>query len=194
MTRPFLKILFSLTGLSGLPAANPLRKPKPSSLLSPSSAAPFFPPPPRSGTIMVGSCVTFYPNCFAIDGRYYRGKDYPAFCEAHVEKDWPYEKPNASKQTMDCPAPFSRGAFLPFLCSLLLQCQPCALLLHRLHPCRACLLLDRDDFSFLTRKSRKAYPNLWICGLIACSLGFILCALILAILIFFLAATVTGGL
>ena len=49
-------------------------------------------------------------------------------------------------------------------------------------------------FSFLTRKSRKAYPNLWICGLIACSLGFILCALILAILIFFLAATVTGGL
>ena len=44
-----------------------------------------------------------------------------------------------------------------------------------------------------SRKSRKAYPNLWICGLIACSLGFILCALILAILIFFLAATVTGG-
>ena len=95
---------------------------------------------------MVGSCVTFYPNCFAIDSRYYRGKDCPAFCEAHVEKDWPYEKPNASKQTMDCPAPFSRGAFLPFLCSLLLQCQPCALLLHRLHPCRACLLLGRDDF------------------------------------------------
>lgn len=49
-------------------------------------------------------------------------------------------------------------------------------------------------FSFLTQKSRKAYSNLWICGLIACSLGFILCALILAILIFFLAATVTGGL
>ena len=89
--------------------------------------------------------------------------------------------------------PLFLGA-LSFLCSFLLQCQPCALLLHRLHPCRACLLLDRDDFSFLTRKSRKAYPNLWICGLIACSLGFILCALILAILIFFLAATVTGGL
>lgn len=49
-------------------------------------------------------------------------------------------------------------------------------------------------FSFLTRKSRKAHPTLWICGLIACSLGFILCALILTILIFFLAATVTGGL
>ena len=58
---------------------------------------------------------------------------------------------------MDCPAPFSRGAFL-------------------------------------TQKSRKAHPALWICGLIACSLGFILYALILAILIFFLAATVTGGL
>lgn len=48
--------------------------------------------------------------------------------------------------------------------------------------------------ALLTQKSRKAHPALWICGLIACSLGFILCALILAILIFFLAATVTGGL
>ena len=36
---------------------------------------------------MVGSCATFYPNCFAIGSRYYRGKDSPAFCEAHVEKD-----------------------------------------------------------------------------------------------------------
>lgn len=36
---------------------------------------------------MVGSCVTFYPNCFAIGNRYDQGKDSPAFCEAHVEKD-----------------------------------------------------------------------------------------------------------
>lgn len=47
----------------------------------------FLSAPPRSGTIMVGSCVTFYPNCVAIGSRYYQGKVSPAFCEAHVEKD-----------------------------------------------------------------------------------------------------------
>ena len=47
----------------------------------------FLSTPPRSGTIMVGSCATFYPNCFAIGSRYDRGKDSPAFCEAHGEKE-----------------------------------------------------------------------------------------------------------
>ncbi len=89
--------------------------------------------------------------------------------------------------------PFFLGA-LSFLCSLLLSAN------HAPYSYTDCILagpvfsLIGMIFSFLTRKSRKAYPNLWICGLIACSLGFILCALILAILIFFLAATVTGGL
>lgn len=63
----YLKILFSLTGSSGLPAANPLRKPKPSSLLSPSSAAPFFPPLPapeplRQATTMSFSTPTASPS------------------------------------------------------------------------------------------------------------------------------------
>lgn len=97
---------------------------------------------------------------------------------------------------MDCPAPFSRGAFLTFL-SFALYFYSAN---HAPYSYTDCILagpvfsLIGMIFSFLTRKSRKAYPNLWICGLIACSLGFILCALILAILIFFLAATVTGGL
>ena len=44
--------------------------------------------PPRSGAITASdNNVVFYPNCVAIDGRYYRRKGYPAFCEAHVEKD-----------------------------------------------------------------------------------------------------------
>ena len=48
----------------------------------------FLSTPPRSGAITASdNNVVFYPNCFAIGSRYDRGKDYPAFCEAHVEKD-----------------------------------------------------------------------------------------------------------
>ena len=53
--------------------------------------------------------------------------------------------------------PLFLGA-LSFLCSLLLQCQPCALLLHRLHPCRACLLLERDDFFLPGKAGRHILP------------------------------------
>ncbi len=44
--------------------------------------------------------------------------------------------------------------------------------------------------SFITRRSRKTYPTLWICGLFACSFGFIICVQIILILVMFIAARV----
>ena len=45
--------------------------------------------------------------------------------------------------------------------------------------------------SFITRESRKAYPTLWICGLFACSFGFIICVMVILILIVFVAARIS---
>lgn len=45
--------------------------------------------------------------------------------------------------------------------------------------------------SFITRKSRKTYPTLWICGLFACSFGFIICVMVILILVMFIAARVS---
>lgn len=46
--------------------------------------------------------------------------------------------------------------------------------------------------SILTRKSRKMYPTLWICGLITCLFGFIVCVLIILLLIMIMAAAFNG--
>jgi len=45
--------------------------------------------------------------------------------------------------------------------------------------------------SFITRESRKTYPTLWICGLFACTFGFIICVMVIFILIVFVAARVS---
>ena len=45
--------------------------------------------------------------------------------------------------------------------------------------------------SFITRESRKTYPTLWICGLTACSFGFIICVMVILILIVFVAARIS---
>lgn len=45
--------------------------------------------------------------------------------------------------------------------------------------------------SYITRESRKAYPTLWICGLFACSFGFIICVMVILILIVFVAARIS---
>ena len=45
--------------------------------------------------------------------------------------------------------------------------------------------------SFITRESRKAYLTLWICGLFACSFGFIICVMVILILIVFVAARIS---
>ena len=45
--------------------------------------------------------------------------------------------------------------------------------------------------SFITRESRKAYPTLWICGLFACSFGFIICVMVILILMMFVAARIS---
>lgn len=45
--------------------------------------------------------------------------------------------------------------------------------------------------SFITRESRKAYPTLWICGLAACTFGFIICVMVILILVMFVAARVS---
>ena len=192
---PFLKILFSPTGLSGLPAANPLRKPKPSSLLSPSSAAPFFPPLPapeplRQATTTSFSTSTASPSAAGTIGE----RTTPPSAKPMWRKIDPMKnRMLQSKPWIALPLFLGALSFLSF--ALYFYSAN-----HAPYSYTDCILagpvfsLIGMIFSFLTRKSRKAYPNLWICGLIACSLGFILCALILAILIFFLAATVTGGL
>lgn len=46
--------------------------------------------------------------------------------------------------------------------------------------------------SILTRKNRKMYPTLWICGLITCLFGFIVCVLIILLLIMIMAAAFNG--
>lgn len=46
--------------------------------------------------------------------------------------------------------------------------------------------------SILTRKSRKMYPTLWICGLITYLFGFIVCVLIILLLIMIMAAAFNG--
>lgn len=46
--------------------------------------------------------------------------------------------------------------------------------------------------SILTRKIRKMYPTLWICGLITCLFGFIVCVLIILLLIMIMAAAFNG--
>ena len=45
--------------------------------------------------------------------------------------------------------------------------------------------------SFITRESRKTCPTLWICGLAACSFGFIICVMVILILVMFVAARVS---
>lgn len=45
--------------------------------------------------------------------------------------------------------------------------------------------------SFITRESRKAYPTLWICGLAACTFGFIICVMVILILVMFVAARIS---
>lgn len=45
--------------------------------------------------------------------------------------------------------------------------------------------------SFITRESRKTYPTLWICGLAACTFGFIICVMVILILVMFVAARVS---
>ena len=45
--------------------------------------------------------------------------------------------------------------------------------------------------SFITRESRKTYPTLWICGLAACTFGFIICVMVILILIVFVAARIS---
>ena len=45
--------------------------------------------------------------------------------------------------------------------------------------------------SFITRESRKTYPTLWICGLAACTFGFIICVMVILIFVMFVAARVS---
>ena len=46
--------------------------------------------------------------------------------------------------------------------------------------------------SIITRRSRKIHPTLWICGLITCLFGFIICILIIALLIMIMVAAFNG--
>lgn len=84
---PLFKNLIFADGIVRFAGGEPTEEAKAIFAFIPKLRRTFLSTPPRSGTITVGSRVTFYPNCFAIGSRYYRGKDYPAFCEAHVEKD-----------------------------------------------------------------------------------------------------------
>ena len=84
---PLFKNLVFADGIVRFAGGEPTEEAKAIFAFIPKLRRTFLSTPPRSGTIMVGSCVTFYPNCFAIGSRYYRRKGYPAFCEAHGEKD-----------------------------------------------------------------------------------------------------------
>ncbi len=46
--------------------------------------------------------------------------------------------------------------------------------------------------TFITRKSRKEHPGLWVSGLVVCSLGFVICAALLALLAAIVAAMLRG--
>lgn len=46
--------------------------------------------------------------------------------------------------------------------------------------------------TFITRKSRREHPGLWVSGLVVCSLGFIICAALLALLASIAAAMFRG--
>lgn len=46
--------------------------------------------------------------------------------------------------------------------------------------------------SIFTRRSRKTYPILWMCGLMTCLFGFIACVLIFVLLIMIMTAAFNG--
>lgn len=87
-TRPLFKNLVSADGIVRFAGGEPTEEAKAIFAFIPKLRCIFLSTPPRSGAITASdNNVVFYPNCVAIDSRYYRGKDSPAFCEAHVEKD-----------------------------------------------------------------------------------------------------------
>ena len=85
---PLFKNLVFADGIVRFAGGEPTEEAKAIFAFIPKLRRTFLSAPPRSGAITASdNNVVFYPNCFAIGSRYYRGKDYPAFCEAHVEKD-----------------------------------------------------------------------------------------------------------
>lgn len=85
---PLFKNLVFADGIVRFAGGEPTEEAKAIFAFIPKLRRTFLSTPPRSGAITASdNNVVFYPNCFAIDGRHDRGKDYPAFCEAHVEKD-----------------------------------------------------------------------------------------------------------
>lgn len=85
---PLFKNLVFADGIVRFAGGEPTEEAKAIFAFIPKLRRTFLSAPPRSGAITASdNNVVFYLNCFAIGSRYDRGKDYPAFCEAHVEKD-----------------------------------------------------------------------------------------------------------
>lgn len=85
---PLFKNLVFADGIVQFAGGEPTEEAKAIFAFIPKLRRTFLSAPPRSGAITASdNNVVFYLNCFAIGSRYDRGKDYPAFCEAHVEKD-----------------------------------------------------------------------------------------------------------
>ena len=84
---PLFKNLVFADGIVRFAGGEPTEEAKAIFAFIPKLRRTFLSAPPCSGAITASdNNVVFYPNCVAIDSRHYRGKDYPAFCEAHGEK------------------------------------------------------------------------------------------------------------
>ena len=85
---PLFKNLVFADGIVRFASGEPAEEAKAIFAFIPKLRRTFLSTPPRSGAITASdNNVVFYPNCVAIGSRYDRGKDYPAFCEAHGEKE-----------------------------------------------------------------------------------------------------------
>lgn len=85
---PLFKNLVFADGIVRFAGGEPTEEAKAIFAFIPKLRRTFLSTPPRSGAITASdNNVVFYPNCFAIGNRYDRGKDSPAFCEAHGEKE-----------------------------------------------------------------------------------------------------------
>ncbi len=85
---PLFKNLVFADGIVRLAGGEPTEEAKAIFAFIPKLRRTFLSTPPRSGAITASdNNVVFYPNCFAIGSRYDQGKDSPAFCEAHGEKE-----------------------------------------------------------------------------------------------------------
>lgn len=85
---PLFKNLVFADGIVRFAGGEPTEEAKAIFAFIPKLRRTFLSTPPRSGAITASdNNGVFYPNCVAIGSRYDRGKDCPAFCEAHVEKD-----------------------------------------------------------------------------------------------------------